>query len=110
MKYLKRRPLPRLLEEDTHPLSELTNIFDITVVFCVGLLFILWGTLGLKEILQVEQGKAVRTGQLETLLKKARTTKIMKATNKELQGEGMRLGTAYMLQDGTVVYVPESEQ
>lgn len=110
MKYLKKRPLSRLFEEEAHPLSDLTNIFDITVVFCVGLLFILWSTLGLKDVLQVEKGSTVKLEQLEALLKKAKTTKMMRSTDKEMQGEGLRLGTAYMLQDGTVVYVPESEQ
>jgi len=32
---------------------------------------------------------------------------IKKVTDKKLNGEGTRLGTAYQLNDGKVVYVPE---
>ena len=35
-------------------------------------------------------------------------TSFAPGTDKKLNGEGVRLGTAYQLNDGRVVYVPEN--
>jgi len=45
---------------------------------------------------------------LERLLQAAELDLVIKkVTDKKLNGEGTRLGTAYQLNDGKVVYVPE---
>jgi hypothetical protein len=41
------------------------------------------------------------------LTKKGAEIKVSKVSDKPLSGSGKRLGTAYQLPDGKVVYVPE---
>jgi hypothetical protein len=51
--------------------------------------------------------KKTADGKIEMVVKKGREIKVTKVTDKRLRGEGTRLGTAYQLKDGKVVYVPE---
>ena len=44
---------------------------------------------------------------MEIITKKGKDIKVQKVTDKSLSGKGLRLGTAYELEDGRVVYVPE---
>jgi len=46
-------------------------------------------------------------GKVEIVTKKGKEIKVQKVTDKRLSGEGQRLGTAYKLKDGKVIYVPE---
>ncbi len=46
-------------------------------------------------------------GQLEIITREGTQIKVQKVTDKKLGGEGERLGTAYRLKNGQVVYVPE---
>ena len=46
-------------------------------------------------------------GRVEIVTKKGKQIKVEKVTDKNLQGEGVRLGTAYRLKDGKVIYVPD---
>jgi hypothetical protein len=115
MRFLKRRRdrhaghSESAIHED--PLTGVANLFDLTVVFCVALLSILLGVHGLVELLDPETQmvvfKKTPKGKTTMLIKQGKEIKAMKATDTELQGDGVRLGTAYMLQDGTVVYVPD---
>ena len=52
--------------------------------------------------------KKDQNGQMEVIVKKGKEVRINKVTDKKLTGEGVRLGTAYQLKDGRVVYVPEN--
>ncbi len=51
--------------------------------------------------------KKTADGKIEVITKKGKEIKVQKVTDKRLSGEGTRLGTAYQLKDGKVVYVPE---
>jgi hypothetical protein len=51
--------------------------------------------------------KKTADGKIEMVTKKGKEIKVTKVSNKELEGSGERLGTAYQLEDGKVVYVPE---
>ena len=52
--------------------------------------------------------KDTRTGQVELIEKDRREIKVKKMTPAKKGGPGVRLGVAYQLPDGSVVYVPES--
>jgi hypothetical protein len=52
--------------------------------------------------------KDARTGQVELIEKDHREIKVEKMTPEEKGGPGVRLGVAYQLPDGSVVYVPEN--
>ena len=46
-------------------------------------------------------------GEMTLVSKKGRKIKAVKITPEQAAGRGTRLGTAYKLEDGSVVYVPE---
>jgi hypothetical protein len=51
--------------------------------------------------------KKSASGELEIITKKSGEIKAQKVTQKKLSGQGEKLGTAYRLNDGRVVYVPD---
>ncbi|HEX6429020.1 MAG TPA: DUF2149 domain-containing protein, partial [Niastella sp.] len=48
-------------------------------------------------------------GELEIITKKDNEIKVQKVTDKKLSGKGTRLGMAYKLEDGRIVYVEEKD-
>jgi hypothetical protein len=44
---------------------------------------------------------------MEIITKKGTRIDAVKMTREQAKGRGMRLGTAYRLEDGSMVYVPE---
>jgi hypothetical protein len=56
---------------------------------------------------EVTTTKKNAEGEVEMIAKKGKEIKVQKVTDKEMSGSGTRLGTAYQLEDGRVVYVPE---
>ena len=94
------------------PLSGVANLFDASIVFAVGLMVALIQTFSIAQLLDPNsQFTIVRkdavTGQVEIIEKNKKEVKIRKTTDEKKAGEGTRLGVAYQLPDGSVVYVPE---
>ncbi len=103
----------RLLEtSDDDPLSGVANLFDVAIVFAVALLLALVTYYSLPELLseQNEVTLVKNPGQPDMEIIKKKGTKLEKyrITRKTLGGDGVKLGTAYRLKTGEVVYVPES--
>ena len=46
-------------------------------------------------------------GRMEIMRKQGHRIEVQKVTEQQLSGDGSRLGVAYRLSDGRVVYVPE---
>ncbi len=46
---------------------------------------------------------------MEIITKKGKVIKAYKVTKKIGQGEGEKLGTAYRLKDGRIIYIPENQ-
>lgn len=80
-------------------------------MFIVGLLFALISAYSLIELFTPDSEltiiKKKQNGELELISKKGKDVKIKKLTTNKLKGEGKRLGTAYRLKDGQVVYIPD---
>ncbi|MBW1975886.1 MAG: DUF2149 domain-containing protein [Deltaproteobacteria bacterium] len=97
--------------EPDDPLSGVANLFDLGLVFIVGLLLTLFAAYRLTDLFSQQSEMTIlkkdRKGNLELIVKKGKKIKAMKVTGKKAKGFGERLGTAYRLQDGTMVYVPE---
>ena len=99
MRYLKkRRHLAQDDLEGEDPLTGLANLFDLGLVFIVGLLLMLFATYHLQDLFtersEITIMKKTKGGGVEIITKKAR-------------GKGHRLGVAYKLENGTMVYVPD---
>jgi hypothetical protein len=101
MRRERRRSADRVLDEDD-PLAGMVNLFDIAIVFAVGLMVALAaatrsGRLSPNEGAQAPVEADVREGQ--TLVR-------YRATHERSKGPGRLIGTAYRLPSGEVVYVP----
>jgi hypothetical protein len=108
-RYLHRATPEELPEED--PLAGVANFFDLSVVFIVGLMVALVSAYKLGDLVAADSEitlvKTNAQGEQEIITKKGRKITAQKVTGKTTQGHGVRLGTAYKLKDGQVIYVPE---
>ncbi len=99
-------------DSDDDPLSGVANFFDLGVVFALGFMVAILNFIGLPELLDQRDMTLVKdagTPQMEIIRKQGRKVKRFKVSTKKLGGEGTRLGTAYRLKSGEVVYIPEDK-
>ncbi len=116
MKFVRRHRLTRHGPPPGHdedPLAGIANLFDVSVAFIVALLIALFALFSAGSLLdptsKVTIVKQSDDGALEIITKDGTQVKIQKVTDREMSGQGTRLGTAYRLANGQVVYVPDSE-
>jgi hypothetical protein len=99
--------------DDEDPLAGLANLFDVSVAFIVALLIALFALFSSGAMLDknssVTMVKTTSDGSTEIITKEGAEIKVQKVTDKSLSGQGTRLGTAYRLANGQVVYVPKDE-
>lgn len=112
MRHMKRRRrfnLRQNAQED--PISGVANLFDASIVLIVSMMIALFMAYDLLDFLNPDSSVTITKqgadGQVEIITKKGNEIKARKMTDKKLSGEGERLGTAYRLNDGRMVYVPE---
>lgn len=112
MRFLKRyKRFEKYDEPIEDPMSGVANLFDASVVFIVSMMIALFMAYNMLDMLNPKSEmtitKKTADGKIEIITKKGKEIKVQKVTDKKLSGEGVRLGTAYRLKDGKVVYVPE---
>ena len=112
MRYLKRRNRFSKYDEPLEdPISGVANLFDVSVVFIVSIMIALFMAYNMLDLMdpksEVTITKKAADGKLEVITKKGKEIKVQKVTDRRLSGEGERMGTAYRLKDGRVIYVPE---
>ncbi len=94
--------------EDDDPAAGLLNLFDIWLVFAVSLLL---AALTYSQVAHPDPATAVKNPgepDMEIVTKQGQEIETLRMTDKKLTGEGEKLGTAYRLKSGKVVYVPEA--
>ena len=98
-----------IAEED--PLSGVANLFDVSVVFIVGLMLTLFSVYRMGDLVdqksEVTMVKTNAQGEREIIIKKGTEITAYKVSGKTAAGDGERLGTAYRLANGQIIYVPE---
>jgi hypothetical protein len=95
-----------MAEDD--PLAGLINLFDLWMVFSIALLLALAAALKVPQAsLRASAAATANTSQVQAILGRAHKLPHYRVSHDELSGEGVRLGTAYRLKSGEVVYVPE---
>lgn len=113
MKYLQTQQNRGQGLSDNDPLTGVANLFDLGLVFIVGLLMALFGTYHLDDLLREDSEititKQSANGEIELIFKKGKKIEAMKVTKEKAQGKGQRLGTAYRLEDGSMIYIPENQ-
>ncbi|WP_054691844.1 DUF2149 domain-containing protein [Desulfosarcina cetonica] len=98
---------------DDDPMTGVANLFDIGLVFIVGLLLTLFSAYRLQDLFdqtsEMTIMKQKASGEMEIITKKGKSIKATRVTRESAKGMGNRLGVAYRLEDGTMVYVPDGK-
>jgi hypothetical protein len=109
----KRRKMSFLLEdEDGDPLSVVVNLFDVAMVFAVALMVAMVMHLNMTELFTDEDFTIVKNPGRENMEIITREGKrIQKYTPSENpaspSSKGRRIGIAYELENGEIIYIPE---
>ncbi len=98
-------------EED--PLAGVANLFDASIVFIVGLMITLFSVYNMGDLMSGEGSvtmvKTDESGMQEIIVKEGETITAYRVTGEEGTGDGERLGSAYRLANGQIIYVPDTE-
>lgn len=109
----KRNPILNDDESGDNPLEMLTNLFDVAMVFAVALMVALVAHFNMSEIFSKEDYTIVKNpgeDNMEIIMKEG--NKVKKYTPSETEAEtsgskGRRVGSAYQLENGEIIYIPE---
>lgn len=109
-----RKKCNRILndDEDDNPLSMLTNLFDVAMVFAVALMVAIVVHFNVSEIFSKDDYTMIKnpgTDDMEIVTKEGNKVKLYKPTD-DTEGtgtKGKKVGTAYQLEDGNIIYIPE---
>lgn len=110
----RRRSLLRK-SEDNDPMSVVSNLFDVAMVFAVALMVALVSRYNMTEMFSQEDFTMVKNPgkeNMEIITKEGE--KINRYTPSEdtdasNSNKGKRVGIAYELENGDIIYVPETE-
>ncbi len=101
------------MEEDEDPLGGVANLFDAAMVFAVALLVALVISVNIPELLtpnaDITIVKNPGKENMQVVIKRGMKIKVLNMTKEVASGEGVKLGTAYRLKSGEIIYVPENE-
>ena len=107
-----RRSILRRCSEDSDPMSVVSNLFDVAMVFAVALMVALVSRYNMTEMFSQEDFTMVKNPgkeDMEIITKEGE--KINRYTpsedNSDSGNKGKRVGTAYELENGDIIYVPE---
>ncbi|MCD7962423.1 MAG: DUF2149 domain-containing protein [Rikenellaceae bacterium] len=94
------------------PMAMMANLFDVAMVFAVALMVALVVKFNMTEIFSQEDYTIVKNPgkeNMEIITKEGETiTKYKPSENQESNGQkGKRVGVAYELDNGEIIYVPE---
>lgn len=108
----RRRVSKFRVEEDTDPLSVIVNLFDVAMVFSVALMVAMVMNMNMSEVFTKEDFTVVKNpgkDNMEIITKEG--GKINKYTpsedKKSSDKKGKKIGIAYELENGEIIYVPE---
>lgn len=100
-------------EDGDDPLSGMANLFDLAMVFAVALMVAFAMRANMAEILTREDATFVKNaGQsdMEIIVKKDNKITRYKSMQSDGSGKGRKVGIAYQLENGDVIYVPETSK
>jgi hypothetical protein len=109
----KSRHALLLKSRHEEPLNGVANLFDVSLVFIVALMLTLMSTFQVLDFFNPDSEITVMKkveDQWRIITKKGKDIKVKKVTNHRVGGdEGFKLGTAYQLKNGRIVYIPEEK-
>lgn len=99
--------------EDVNPLHAVANLFDVSIVFAVALMVALVARFNMTEVFSKEDYTIVKNPgkeNMEIITKKGKEITRYKASDNsaaDTKNKGKRIGTAYQLENGELIYVPD---
>jgi len=96
--------------EEIDPMGSLVNLFDVAMVFAVALMVAFVIQSRMTEFLTTEDATFVKNAgkeNMEIIVKKNNKITRYKSEKNSGSGKGRRVGIAYQLENGEVIYVPE---
>ena len=97
--------------EELDPMSCLVNLFDVAMVFAVALMVAFAIQSRMTEFLTSEDATFVKNAgrpNMEIIVKKNNKVTRYKSEKGTGKGKGERVGVAYRLESGEIIYVPDS--
>lgn len=94
------------------PMGGLVNLFDAAMVFAVALMVAFVIQSRMTEFLTAEDVTYVKNAgkpDMEIIVKKDNKVSRFKSENSSGSGKGERVGIAYRLESGEIIYVPENK-
>jgi len=112
MKFLKSVHSHADNESDDDPIAGVAQLFDVSIAFIVAIIAAMFTLLSSQDMLSKDSEwtltKKDKNGNIEMIEKKNNQVVKRKVSAKNISGNGVRLGTAYQLEDGQVIYVADS--
>ena len=102
---IRKRRTTLLQDDDNDPLSVVVNLFDVAMVMHMNM----------TEIFGQEDFTIVKNPgkeNMEIITKEGKEINTYKASGEKTDdtgSQGRRIGTAYQLEDGRIIYVPDEE-
>ena len=111
---MRRRPRPsRFMDSmaDEDPLTLMPNLFDLSIVLAIAFLLTALGALGLRGLVHSGDSwtliRRSAAGETEVISRQGKSIRVEQLTARKAGGQGLRLGVAYELENGEVIYVPD---
>lgn len=109
---MRKRSKKLLFDDDFDPISTVANLFDVAMVFAVALMVALVTRYQMTEMFSKEDFTMVKNPgkeNMEIITKKGEKIETYKASDdtQSAGNKGKRIGTAYQLENGEVIYVPD---
>lgn len=99
--------------DDMDPLGFLINLFDVALVFALALMIALVSNLKMTDLLTSKDFTVVKNpgkSDMEIITREGgKVSRYVAGEAEATSRQGQRVGTAYRLESGEIVYVPEKE-
>ncbi|MGP8329070.1 MAG: DUF2149 domain-containing protein [Methanosarcinaceae archaeon] len=112
MKYMNRKKRRKTYEDDD-PLSGVANLFDVAMIFAIGLLVVAMTHFGMTEMITQENMTIVKNpGQdnMEVIIKEGDKIEKLDMTKEVITTTGTEFGTIYETDSGGWVLVKEESE
>ncbi len=100
--------------EEDDPISAVANLFDVAMVFAVALIVAMVSFMKMTDFLTEDEVTIVKNPgkkNMEIIRKKGETIEKFKSdtnsSSSRSDGNGKRIGVAYELENGEIIYIPE---
>ena len=108
MRFMKKRT--ETSDEDEDPLSGVANLFDVAMIFAVGLLVMMMTYVNLPELLTSQDVTIVKNpGQddMQIIIKNETEIEVLNMTDASVTTMGKLVASLYETEGGATVYVEE---